>query len=485
MAEWTPNNVINLTTGGAKTAVFTIIAKNYLAFARTLMESVAAQHPDFLRFVLFVDEMEGFLDPAREAFTVHVSSALAIPQNRLFHLKYRLLELATAVKPYYMQFLFETYDIAQLIYLDPDIMLFDRLTPVLDALARKPIVLTPHLTAPLSDTGHPNEREIMQAGAYNLGFIAVRRAHETEALLDWWTERLYNDCIVDVEHNLFVDQRWMDLAPGLFPGVEILHDAGLNVAYWNLAHRRVVASQDRYVVNGVPLRFFHFSGFDPENAEVLSRHEDRFLSPGSLGDARSVIETYRAHLLANGYMASKGWPYAYGRFHDGTVIPDVCRRMIRDDLGLQQRLAHLDGAALDDAIIAHANEPMECATSDIVLTRLADRLYWQRPDLRVTFPLVVGAHRLAYAHWFLTDAARDYGLSDTFLRPIAASIETCAGQPVALWSGADRAGVASGIWQALEAERRALTRVGSAIAMGEPRDAMDDGATDERGKKHS
>ncbi|PZS07903.1 MAG: hypothetical protein DLM70_03090, partial [Chloroflexi bacterium] len=131
MAEWTANNVINLTTGGAKTAVFTIIAKNYLAFARTLMESVAAQHPDFLRFVLFVDEADGFLDPGQEAFIIHSSLALAIPQRRLFHLKYRLLELATAVKPYYMQFLFETYDIAQLIYLDPDIMLFDRLTPVL------------------------------------------------------------------------------------------------------------------------------------------------------------------------------------------------------------------------------------------------------------------------------------------------------------------------------------------------------------------
>ncbi len=482
MAEWTPSIVTDPTMGGAKTAVFTIIANNYLAFARTLMESVAAQHPEFLRFVLFVDETDGFVDPGQEAFTVHHSSVLAIPQNRLFHLKYRVLELATAVKPYYMQFLFERYDIAQLIYMDPDIMLFNRLTPVLDALAHKSIILTPHLTAPVSDTGHPDEREIMQAGAYNLGFIAVRRARETDALLNWWTGRLYNDCIVDVERNLFVDQRWVDLVPGMFTGVEILRDDGLNVAYWNLVHRRILTRRDHYVVNGVPLRFFHFSGFDPENPEVLSRHEDRFLSRDALGDVRAVIETYRAHLVANGYMACKDWPYAYGRFHDGTPIPDLCRRMVRDDLSLQQRLAHLDDAALDDAIIAHANEPMVGATSDIVLTRLAETLYWHRPDLRLTFPLVAGAHRIAYARWFLTDAARDYGLSHAFLRPIAESVEACAGRPFAPWGRAGQAAGASGIWRALQEERRALTRVGRYVTAGGPDDGGDDGATHDRGE---
>ncbi len=477
------NNAKDPTPAAATTVVFTIIAKNYLAFARTLMESVAALHPDFLRFVLFVDEVEGFLDPTQEAFTSHRSSTLPIPQNRLFHLKYRVLELATAVKPYYMQFLFESYDIAQLIYLDPDIMLFGQLTPVLDALAHHPIVLTPHLTAPLADAGHPNEREIMQAGVYNLGFIAVRRARETGALLDWWTERLYNDCIVDVEQNLFVDQRWMDLAPGMFPGVHILHDAGLNVAYWNLPHRPVRADRGRYTVNGVPLRLFHFSGFDPENSHLLSRHDDRFLVPGSLGDAREVVEAYRSRLLANGYAAFANWPYAYANFQDGTRIPDLCRRMVRDDLALQRRLANLNGAALDDAIIAYTNEPFVSTTSDIVLTRLADALYRTRPDLRVTFPQVAGAHRLAYARWFLTDAARQYGLSGVFLRPIAESVERLTGQRLTSPSGASRAGILSGIWQALDAERRALARVVDAAPAGRSGRATDNGALRTQGEQ--
>lgn len=482
MTERTADDATTPTAAAMKTAVFTIIAKNYLAFARTLMESVAAQHPDFLRFVLLVDEVEGFLDPAREAFRVHRSSALPIPQNRLFHLKYRVLELATAVKPYYMQFLFASYDIAQLIYLDPDIMLFGQLTPVLDALARDPIVLTPHLTSPLGDAGHPNEREIMQAGAYNLGFIAVRRAQETHALLDWWAERLYNDCVVDVERNLFVDQRWMDLAPGIFPGVRILRDPGLNVAYWNLPHRPVHGDSGRYTVNGVPLRFFHFSGFDPENAAALSRHEDRFLSPDSLGDAREVVETYRLRLFANDYATSTAWPYAYAHFHDGTRIPDLCRRMVRDDRAFQQRLANLNGAALDDAIIAHANELLAGTTSDIVLTRLADALYWARPDLRVTFSQVAGAHRLAYAQWFLTDAARAYGLSGVFLRPIAESVERLTGQHFAPSGGAGRAGLLASIWQALDVERRALARVVDDTPAGKSGRETDDGVLREQGK---
>ncbi len=471
MTERIANEASHPTAGAAKTAVFTIIAKNYLAFARTLMESVAAQHPNFLRFVLFVDETEGFLDPTQEIFTIHRSSALPIPQNRLFHLKYQVLELATAVKPYYMRFLFETYDIAQMIYLDPDIMLFGQLTPVLDALACHPIVLTPHLTAPFVDAGHPNEREIMQAGAYNLGFIAARRARETQALLDWWAKRLYNDCIADVEQNLFVDQRWMDLVPGMFPGVHILRDPGLNVAYWNLPHRPVRTDCGRYTVNGVPLRFFHFSGFDPENAHLLSRHEDRFLSPDSLGDARGVVEIYRSRLLANGYATCTKGPYTHAHFHDGTRIPDLCRQMIRDDLAFQRRLMCLDGVALEDAIIAYTNEPFEGVASDIILTRFADALYRTRPDVRVTFPQVAGAHRLAYAQWFLTDAARDYSLDGVFLRPIAESVERLTGQQFAPSGGPGRAGVLSSIWQALDTERRALAHaVDDARARGAGRE---------------
>ena len=81
-------------------AVFTIIAKNYLAHARCLMDSVAQFHPELERIVVLVDRADDFFNPSDERFTIVRSDALEIPDSKWFHFKYTLLELSTAVKPY-------------------------------------------------------------------------------------------------------------------------------------------------------------------------------------------------------------------------------------------------------------------------------------------------------------------------------------------------------------------------------------------------
>jgi hypothetical protein len=51
-------------------AVCTIVSKNYLPYARVLMGSLAERHPELARFVLLVDEIDGYFDPKAEPFTV-------------------------------------------------------------------------------------------------------------------------------------------------------------------------------------------------------------------------------------------------------------------------------------------------------------------------------------------------------------------------------------------------------------------------------
>src|SRR5438270_12816585 len=104
-----------------KAAVCTIVAKNYLAQARVLMESVRLWNPDLLRIVILVDRIDGYFDPAKEPFDLILSEDLDIPGSRSFHFKYPVLELSTAVKPYALDFLFRRHKLDKLIYLDPDI----------------------------------------------------------------------------------------------------------------------------------------------------------------------------------------------------------------------------------------------------------------------------------------------------------------------------------------------------------------------------
>jgi hypothetical protein len=73
----------------------------------------------------------------------------------------------------------------------------------------------PHLFAPIDDGAVPTELDILRAGAYNLGFIALRANAESRRLIKWWQEKLIDHCYVDLNRGLFTDQRWLDLIPGM------------------------------------------------------------------------------------------------------------------------------------------------------------------------------------------------------------------------------------------------------------------------------
>src|SRR5215831_10907978 len=206
-------------------AAFTIIAKNYLPSARVLMRSIAKHHPDWQRFVILVDQVDGYFDPRDEDFEIILSGDLPIPRSRWFHFKYTILELSTAVKPYAFEYLFQNHGCERIVYLDPDIKLYSPLVRVCESLQSANVALTPHLTGPIEDNLRPTEIDILRSGVYNLGFIGVARRPETTRFLAWWQQKLYDHCLVDLARGLFVDQRWVDLVPGMFENVSIVRDA--------------------------------------------------------------------------------------------------------------------------------------------------------------------------------------------------------------------------------------------------------------------
>src|SRR5579884_2830608 len=107
-----------------RAAAFTIVAKNYLPFARVLMASLRAWVPDLIQLVVLVDRPDGQFDPRQEEFEVIFSDALDIPKSEWFHFKYTILELSTAVKPYAAEHIFQKFDVDRLLYFDPDIHIY-------------------------------------------------------------------------------------------------------------------------------------------------------------------------------------------------------------------------------------------------------------------------------------------------------------------------------------------------------------------------
>lgn len=260
--------------------VFTLCSNNYLAQAKTLGDSVVAHNPDYKFVIGLVDRKSAEID--YDFFLPHQiveAEAARIPNFADLCNRYDIIELNTAVKPFFFKYLFQEYPEAEgVIYLDPDVMVFSSLERIYAELDGHSLVLTPHILSPIPVDGcEPRENVFLTFGTYNLGFIAVANTPEGRSFLDWWGERTFSSGYIKTEEGMFVDQLWLNLAPVFFANVKISLDPGLNVAYWNLHERNVVRNNPAFSINGKsPLVFFHFSSYRLAEPEQLSPYQNRF-----------------------------------------------------------------------------------------------------------------------------------------------------------------------------------------------------------------
>jgi glycosyltransferase involved in cell wall biosynthesis len=384
--------------------ICTIIAKNYVAQARVLARSFAEHHPGGRCFVLVIDEYDGYLDPAAEPFTIITPEQIDCPDFAEMALRYDVLELSTAVKPWLLRHLLAA-DVSVITYLDPDICVYSSLEH-LDELARAHgLVLTPHNTEPLPDDDkRPNQLDILLAGVYNLGYVSLAGSADTDKLLRWWQERLLNDCRVDPLNGYFVDQRWFDLAPGLVPDRAIVREPQYNAAYWNIHSRLLEHGDSGYTVNGEPLAFFHFSGFDPSRPDVLSRHQSRVTLERGSALAR-ICGEYADIAMAAGYAETKRWPYTYRMLAAGGEFSARLRRLY--EVAVER--GEVKGSPFTpegcEVFMRWLASPAPAAPPGV--NRLLAEMYGTREDLQSAFPDVAGADHPAFLRW-----AKDFGASD-------------------------------------------------------------------------
>jgi len=398
----------------------TIVANNYLAYARVFTRSFLERHPDGEVHVLIVDRPHPGHRYEDEPFTVTFADQLGIPGFPHFAFRYSILELNTAVKPSFLLHLHRTTGCDRICYFDPDILVLGDLAPLYEKLGRVDAVLTPHLLAPIEDNLVPSEREILLSGVYNLGFLGIACNERTLVFLDWWRRRLDRDCRHEVERGLFVDQRWMDLAPSFLPRAEVLSDPGYNVAYWNLMHRAPSLRDGEWWVGEVPLRFFHFSGYDHRRPDQISKYQNRFTVAGR-PDVAPLFRLYGERIRAEGHEELAKLPYGYGRFTDGTVVPDLARRAL--DMIDPQGIRWPDPFAAEDreGFLAWLMEPVPTASA-VVLNRFSLLLWDHRPDLKQAFPHPEGSDSVRYAEWFAGRVTGPERVDEVLVLPVQQSL---------------------------------------------------------------
>lgn len=311
-------------------AVFTIVAKNYLPMARTLGDSIRALHPTLAFHILLADEPDNIVQLDAERFPITFARDIGIQKYRELAFKYSVIELSTALKPFFFEYLFDRFEYDKIIYLDPDIYIFDSLQSIFDELDRYFLVLTPHITKfNIVDIGSKTEDDFLLCGVYNLGFAAIKNNKKGRDLLEWWKIRLHDKGYVDRLEGLFVDQKWMDIVPSLDDEVLVSKYPGYNVAHWNLHQRPFTRNDGRYYADGQPLVFYHFSGFDPSRPDRVTKtgNTSRF-NLAEMPEYREMLQTYAEKVLLNSNEVFAA-PYAYSSFEDGVAIFSYHRRLFR------------------------------------------------------------------------------------------------------------------------------------------------------------
>lgn len=414
----------------------TIVARNYVPAAKVLATSYLAHHPDH-RFVIAVidapwDQVEETTDEGLEQAGCRIigPSVFGISEDDYLRMAtaYSVTELATSVKPYLLRELRRDHEVA--IYLDPDIRVFAPMPELAELAVEHGIVLTPHVLSPLPRDGkEPDDAAIMGAGIFNLGFIAVGPG--SADFLDFWAQRLKHDAIVAPERQLFTDQRWVDQVPALFRH-HVITDPGFNVAYWNL-HERTIARDENgeLTAGGARLRFFHFSGYRPEQPWLLSLHyarKPRVLLSGN-PELRALCDEYGAALRAAGYAETlDSIPYGFAKFADGSPIPKPARRIFRDGWIKAERdktepPPHAYGADGGQALREWLASPADQAQAAAGLNRLTMSIWESRADLRMAFPHPFREDAENFRIWCAGSGMAEAGLSEWALPKEPAALE--------------------------------------------------------------
>lgn len=315
--------------------VFTSCALNYVPKAKLLINSVRKHAPQVGVCLALADRIGKFREELERDFDLVISiDDLAEINNPAWCFKHTIVEFATGIKPFVLRKLLDREDCEAVFYFDPDTVLFSGIDRMIDELSSTNILLTPHLTDPeISQRGiEDNELSALRHGVYNLGYVGVRNTEEGKRFANWWASRLKDYCRDDIPGGIFTDQRWCDLVPAFFDNVKVTRYPGYNVAPWNMTNRQIKRlSNGCYTVNGKPLVFYHFTGFDSGAHHIMMSLYSKN-SPA----AAELFSWYKSELERTSGDPLSATQWAFLTFDDGEPISKPQRETYRHREDLQR-----------------------------------------------------------------------------------------------------------------------------------------------------
>jgi len=313
-------------------ALVTVVTRNYLHYAAVLQQSCKRLNPQADFFVVLADELPSSLASAHQLDTLVPAQQLLVGDWARFTFQYTPFELSCALKPYAMEHLLsQGYD--SVVFLDGDVALYGPLNSMTQALQSHSVALTPHLLRPLPRDGRkPAENNFLNTGTFNGGVVGCCGDQVGLQFIQWWKDHLRHDCYVDVAGGVFVNQKWLNLVPSLFPSVAIVRQPGCNTGHWTLSQFSLTGDRESgYRVGDQPLECFHFSNFLPDNPYEFMHSQTR-VSFQTTPALEQLVRDYHQQLIAQGAERFSALGCQFDHLSDGTPIKPEWREAIRRNI---------------------------------------------------------------------------------------------------------------------------------------------------------
>ena len=123
---------------------FTLCSNSFLAQAKTLGDSLLLHNPDYKFIIGLVDNKNSEIDYSFfKPHEIIPANLLRLNDFEQMWKNYLLVELITSLKPFYFSYILNEYSEADsVIYFDPDIMIFNKLSDIEMGLTENSFILT-------------------------------------------------------------------------------------------------------------------------------------------------------------------------------------------------------------------------------------------------------------------------------------------------------------------------------------------------------
>jgi glycosyltransferase involved in cell wall biosynthesis len=328
------------------------------------------------------------------------------------------------------------------VYLDAAVDVHSPLTLLPRMLEYQAAVIAPRLPGPLPDDGHrPSPDDLRRAGRLGASLIAIGRRPVSVEVLGWWAERLTRAARLvqpDLPHEDLWPARplssWLDIAPSVFEGLAVLSETGSAVSYWNLHERRLELEDGVSTVDGRPLRFMHFEGFDPQRPFLLNASFDRIRTSASsaLGD---LCQSYAERLREAGWRDGRRRAEVGRRLANGMVFDNRLSYLHQEAAAGGEEPTDVFSEEGTEAFMRWLEMPAVSGTGAPV-SRYLSRVYRERDDLARAYPDPTGRDSEGFAGWAWVFGVPEMEIPERFLPPPPPRVDPPRRPPAS--SAADR-----------------------------------------------